>query len=254
MRKIPVNTIIYIVLFALCVGPLASNSHAEEASYEAYHSTQQKSSAKAHTIHDPFESVNRAIFSFNELVDKYVFKPIAKTYIKILPKWSRERIHSFLQNLKEPVTFANALLQRDADRTFTAFWRFNINSTLGIGGLFDIAGIQGLEHRQEDFGQTLGTYGTSTGPFLMLPFMGPSNIRDAAGDIADGLIDPFNYLMTKETLWVIHPVSIVDKRANLLPITDEIERTSFDPYATLRSMYIQRRNNDIHNNKPTSKF
>lgn len=203
--------------------------------------------AAQHTeISDPLEGVNRAIYGFNKFLDKVLLKPIAKTYRFIVPEAGRKVVRNVLRNLTEPVTFVNSILQGDVENTFTTFWRFSLNSTFGLGGIFDFAEEAGLEHRPEDFGQTIGIYGAGNGPFLMIPVMGPSNTRDAFGAVADAFTDPFNYAHEDFVLGRTVAKGI-SAREDKLELIDEIERTSLDPYATLRSLYTQKRADDIAN-------
>jgi len=196
---------------------------------------------------DPLESVNRVVYSFNSFIDKILIKPIAKAYKKVVPEIGRKGISNLLTNLTEPVTFANSILQGDAEHSFTTFWRFTINSTIGVGGLFDVAKHGGLEHRSEDFGQTLGKYGIGNGPYLMLPIVGPSNVRDLFGSVGDSFMDPYNYVVDAHGIAGRNLLEGLDTRVELLSIIDDVEDTSLDPYATFRSLYTQKRKDEINN-------
>lgn len=199
-------------------------------------------------VSDPIEPINRGMFFVNSAVDKFVFEPVARGYRKFVPKVPRAGVRNVLRNLREPLNFVNSVLQLDAEQSFTTFWRFVINSTWGLGGIFDFATVAGLEYRQEDFGQTLGRYGVGSGPYLVLPLFGSSNLRDFAGQGVDAFTDPFN--ITVDSALGIggrNAVSAIDARESVLDITDRIEKTSFDPYATYRSLYEQRRDVAIAN-------
>lgn len=200
-------------------------------------------------VNDPFEKANRFIYSFNMLVDGAVIKPVAKGYRYAVPKLAREGVHNVLTNLSEPVTMINSIFQGDQQNSFSAFWRFMVNTTFGMGGLFDVAKDAGLYNRKEDFGQTAGIYDADQGPYLMLPILGPSNARDAFGKVVDVFIDPFNYILTDETLLVEAGVNGLDKREATLDLTKHIDETSLDPYATIRSLYTQKRFDEINNGK-----
>lgn len=206
---------------------------------------------------DPIEGFNRGIFWFNKGVDTAIIRPIAWGYKHGVPQYGRDRLGNFFSNLGEPVNFLNAALQGDVDQTFTTLWRFLINSTLGIGGLWDQAAGMGLQYRSEDFGQTLGHYGVGPGFYLVLPILGPSNGRDAVGLVADAFSNPVSYV---EPEWIPIALAVgagIHKRATYLEITDNIDNTSIDPYATYRSAYLQRRIDLINNGTPsygTSKF
>ena len=222
-----------VVSLIICVSP--------QSSY-AYKANESK-------VCDPLEPVNRVVYSFNAFLDKILFKPIAKTYKKVVPEIGRKGISNFLTNLTEPVTFANSILQADAENTFSTFWRFTINSTIGIGGLFDVAKYGGLEHRGEDFGQTFGRYGVGNGPYLMLPILGPSNVRDLFGSIGDSFMDPYNYAVDSYGIAGRGVLKGLDTRTDLLQIIDDVEESSLDPYATFRSLYTQKRMDEIRNGK-----
>jgi len=206
------------------------------------------------TIHDPAESINRHIYSFNTGLDKVVLKPVAHGYQAVVPTWGRDRVTSFFKNLTEPVTFVNSILQGDSQNAFHSFWRFTINSTLGIGGFGDISHLAGLDEKPKDFGQTLGVYGASPGPYIELPIIGPSSGRDTIGRVVDVFTDPFTYFMTYPEAAGYYTVDLISTRSDSLSFTDKIERTSLDPYATYRSLYIQYRQNAIHDGIVSSPF
>lgn len=196
---------------------------------------------------DPLEPLNRSIDHFNMALDKFALKPITRAYRLVIPAWGRQRIAYFLRNLATPVTFFNNILQGDINQASISFWRFTFNSTFGLGGLFDFAAEQGLHDKVEDFGQTLGTYNIPPGPYIMLPLLGPSSVRDATGRIADAFLDPFYILFTKEETIARLAVDTIEFRSQTLSLTDEIERTSLDPYATTRSLYLQSRKDLVSN-------
>ena len=207
-------------------------------------------------VHDPLEPFNRAMFSFNEVVDNLVLRPLAQGYRFIAPKPVRRGVSNFISNLSEPVVFVNSVLQADAQNAFTAFWRLMLNTFLGFGGFYDFAGTYGnLPHRSEDFGQTLGVWGVDNGPYLVLPIIGPTSGRDALGRVADGFMDPFNYYISSghvadnsnRWIYVRYGVTAITAREDVLDLTDQIYSTSFDPYATFRSAYIQRRKAQVQN-------
>jgi phospholipid-binding lipoprotein MlaA len=195
---------------------------------------------------DPAENVNRKIYDFNQDVDKVAIKPAAKVYKTLVPEWGRARIGNFLSNLGEPVTFVNSVLQGNVNNSFTSFWRFVINSTLGVGGLFDQASLTGLQHQREDFDQTLGFYGVESGPYVVLPILGSTTVRGIFGLGVDSMTNPFNY--AEDGLVVArYGTETVHQRSDVLDLTDEIEQTSFDPYSTIRSAYLQHRKAQINN-------
>jgi phospholipid-binding lipoprotein MlaA len=202
--------------------------------------------------YDPLETVNRGIYRFNMAVDKAVVRPVAVVYRDVLPKPVQTGVHNAVGNLALPLVFANSLLQGDVENAFGAFWRFTINSTVGLAGVLDVAKDGGLQARKEDFGQTLGAHGIGSGPYLVLPLLGPSNGRDLVGKVADSLMDPFSYAGHWEFQVARKGVEVVDGRVQVLDILDEIEETSLDPYATIRSGYHQYRESMIRNGNPVS--
>jgi len=210
--------------------------------------TAQPSVAEEEDFDDPLEDTNRAIFDFNQIVDRNVLVPVAKAYRTVLPDLVRDSIRDFLHNLRAPLIFANDALQGDFERAGQTFARFTLNSTLGIGGLIDVAGQWGqLPYHEQDLGVTFGTWGIPEGPYLVVPILGPSNPRDLSGQVAEGFGDPFNYIVTGNpyTLYWIPfvrgGVSGIDQRSRYIETLADIERTSLDYYATIRSLYRQRR-------------
>ena len=196
---------------------------------------------------DPLEPFNRTMFAFNETVDHVLLSPAAHLYRDVVPPFGRDRVGNFLDNLAAPVSFVNALAQGESELAFTVLWRFLLNSTLGGAGLFDFAGHHGITARTEDFGQTLGVYGVRSGVYIVWPFIGPSNTRDSIGRVVDAFSNPFSYIFNRETLIAERVLRIVHEREQLLELTDEIYRTSLDPYITIRSGYLQRREAQINN-------
>lgn len=197
------------------------------------------------SMSDPFEGGNRTIFAFNKAVDKAVIHPVVKGYRFIVPEPGRKSLRNFLRNLKSPVTFANEVLQGDIDGAGKVVLRATVNSLLGVGGLFDLAGYEGYEYEQEDFGQTLGAWGVGHGPYLVLPILGPSSARDYAGYIVDSFADPLRWYLfnTHEEGWYYAKVGVeyLDLRESLVDVLEELEESSIDYYAAVRSTYYQRR-------------
>jgi phospholipid-binding lipoprotein MlaA len=204
-------------------------------------------------INDPLEPMNRAVFAFNRVADDYAIKPAAQAYRAVVPKFGRDRVHNVLTNLNSPLTFANDLLQGEADRAVQTLFRALLNTSFGLLGYADVAAEAGIPAHEEDFGQTLAVWGVGEGPFLMLPIFGPSNPRDSVGLVAEFFADPFDIAMAnvgKE--WVSYTrfgFTGLDKREGLLDTLDEIQRTSLDYYASLRSLYRQHRASEIKNGR-----
>ncbi len=207
--------------------------------------------AEFQETNDPGERVNRAIFGFNQGLDKAVIKPVTGVYRTVAPDPVRRSVHNFLENLRSPVTFFNDILQGEFKRAMTTAGRFIVNSTAGLLGLFDQATPRGLEPHREDFGQTLAVWGFEEGSYLMLPVLGPSNYRDAIGFVVGTLMDPLNlwanntgreYIANSRTV-----AAGIDTRDQLWDVLDDLEKSSIDFYAAIRSLYRQRRADEIKN-------
>jgi phospholipid-binding lipoprotein MlaA len=213
----------------------------------------QQPAAVADDNGDPWESTNRQIFGINQSVDKAVLVPVANAYRFAIPSTFRDMIHDFLQNLNSPIIFANDVLQAQPGLAGETFGRALINTTIGFGGFFDVAAKFGVPFHTNDMGITLATWGISSGPYLMLPVLGPSNPRDFFGDIADGFGDPGNIVASDHhRLWAAvlrGAVSGIDERSRNIENLAEIERTSLDYYATIRSLARQRRAAQIRHQK-----
>jgi phospholipid-binding lipoprotein MlaA len=189
---------------------------------------------------DRFERTNRAIYKFNDALDRGVAKPVAKGYVKITPAPVRTGVSNFFRNLTSPTIIINNLLQLKPKAFATDTERLVVNSTIGIGGLFDPASRFGLAAGDEDFGQTLGRWGVPAGPYVMLPLFGPSSVRDTFGFAADQFTDPKNYIKDDYVRYGLTGLSLVDTRAELLA-TDDVLARSFDKYSFIRNAYLQRR-------------
>jgi phospholipid-binding lipoprotein MlaA len=202
---------------------------------------------------DPWENTNRAIFGFNQSVDKTVLVPVANAYRFAIPSTFRDMIHDFLQNLNSPIIFANDVLQAQPGLAGATLGRALVNTTIGFGGFFDVATKFGVPYHTNDLGITLATWGVESGPYLMLPVLGPSNPRDFFGDVADDFGDPGNIVASQHhRIWASilrGAVSGIDERSRNIESLAEIERTSLDFYATVRSLARQRRAAQIRHQK-----
>lgn len=198
---------------------------------------------------DPLESVNRQIFDFNQFLDRILLKPLAQGYAFALPDEGRDMLRRVLDNMKEPTLFFNNTLQGEFERAGITVGRFALNTTVGLGGIMDVAKDVGLKRQPADFGQTLYTWGVPSGPYLMLPILGPSNPRDAIGSGIDSYADPIALLAK---LRGFEEISIgrfaadgIDQRAQVLDVLDDLQKNSLDFYAQLRSLSQQRRASEI---------
>lgn len=199
---------------------------------------------------DPLEPLNRGIYQFNEGVDTVLLKPAAEIYQGVVPPIARTGVRNVFNNLNDVVVALNNLLQGKFTEAASDVGRIAINTTAGLLGLFDVASPAGLEKHEEDFGQTLGYWGIGDGPYLVLPFVGPRNLRDTAGLIVDWEVDPllqFDPVRTRNQLWALRIVSL---RAELLSASKLLSVAALDEYEFVRDAYIQRRRNLIHDGNP----
>ncbi|OEY68108.1 VacJ family lipoprotein [Marinobacter sp. X15-166B] len=204
----------------------------------------------APTIHeaDPYENWNRKVFGFNEFVDRWFLRPVARTYRTLTPNLIDRAITNFFDNLTEVRNFSNSLLQLKGESAVVAAGRFTYNTVFGLGGLIDVATAFDLPERPEDFGQTLGYWGVGSGPYLVLPLWGPSNPRDLSGLLADFAVVPslWDYAESPDKYY-LRAVQVIDKRAGLIPAERLV---SGDRYTFFRSAYLQRREFLINDGRP----
>jgi phospholipid-binding lipoprotein MlaA len=202
------------------------------------------------TNDDPYEGFNRGVYKFNDTLDRAALKPVAKGYRKITPQFVRTGIGNVLSNVEYPGTVINQFLQGKFLLGLKDTGRFLINSTLGIAGIFDVATPLGLEKNDEDFGQTLAVWGVPSGPFVNLPFFGPSSMRDAPSRVVDWFTNPLQYTdLPWEAEWAERVISVVHSRAELLPLDETLRRT-YDPYAFIRDAWAQQREFNIFDGNP----
>ena len=213
----------------------------------ASNTEQQQVANYEEEFNDPLENVNRKIFDFNQFVDRNAIVPVAKAYRAALPDPVRDSFRDFLNNLREPLVFVNDTLQGQFKHAGETMGRFVINSTIGMGGVVDVAGRWGVPYHEEDLGLTLGTWGVPEGPYLVVPILGPSTPRDLGAQVAEGFGDPWNRLVTGSP-WTLYWIPFVrgglsgiDTRSRYIETLADIERTSLDYYATISSLYRQRR-------------
>ncbi len=198
---------------------------------------------------DPWESWNRSVFNFNDSLDIGIVKPVATVYTNFVPTFVRTGVHNFFSNLTGVWTVVNSTLQLKPQAALESFFRLTINSTLGLGGVIDVASDMNLEHRISDFGQTLGHYGVPPGPYLVLPFLGSSTLRDSLAStlISRGdLVWQLNSVAARNSLYALR---LLDTRANLLRSTSVLEGVALDKYTFTRDIYLQVRRNDILDGK-----
>ena len=205
--------------------------------------------ATAPAAGDPWEHWNRSVYGFNQTLDRAVAKPVATAYTKVTPPPVRSALANFLSNIVYPGVILQDALQLKPVHFARDTGRLVVNTTVGIGGLFDPATTLGLEANNEDFGQTLGYWGVPAGPYMMLPLLGPSTLRDTVGTVGDHFGQPESHLKNKLLGWGLSGARLVDRRASLLG-TDAALARYMDPYAFIRNSYLQRRQFLIYDGNP----
>jgi phospholipid-binding lipoprotein MlaA len=199
---------------------------------------------------DPLEGYNRAVYKFNDTLDRAVLKPVAKGYDNVVPDLVKTGIHNFFSNLGELVVITNDVLQAKGEQALSDTGRFIINSTFGIVGLFDIATPVGLPKHNEDFGQSLGKWGVGPGPYFVLPFLGPSTVRDALAKPFDWQLQYPAYVEHVPTRNSAYALEVIDTRASLLGATNVLGEAALDPYIFVRDAYLQRRQGLVYDGSP----
>lgn len=235
-----------VVLMALAVAGACAPIPKDPEALKAYHEA-----------NDPIEPLNRKVFKLNMQLDMAVLKPVAKAYRRSIPAFARTSIRNFLNHIDSPQTFINDVLQGESGRAAETAMRFFVNTVAGFFGFFDVAAQYGLAGHKEDFGQTLAVWGFKEGPYLMLPFLGPNNARHVAGRIGDRLMDPRTYIAPggwqyRLASGSVSALSIIDSRSRVIEELEDLEKSSLDLYATIRSLYRQSRISKISNGKPVA--
>src|SRR5262245_11799185 len=199
---------------------------------------------------DPLEGLNRGIYHFNDVVDHLLAKPAAEIYQGVVPQIARTGVSNFFANINDVIVALNNLLQGKFPQAVSDVGRIVVNSTAGLLGLIDVATEIGLEKHNEDFGQTLGYWGIGDGPYLVLPFIGPSSFRDGIGWLADFYTDPITYVDPSRDRNILWGTRFVSRRADLLGATDLVEKAALDPYEFVRDAYLQRRRSLVYDGNP----
>jgi phospholipid-binding lipoprotein MlaA len=199
---------------------------------------------------DPLEGVNRAVFSFNEAVDDVLLEPVATGYEKVVPQFVRTGVDNIFNNFADAWSAVNLVLQAKPRPALETGMRFLFNSTIGLGGFIDFASDVGIERRSEDFGQTLGRWGVGPGPYLVLPILGPSTLRDGAALAADFQALPSAWFEDWRTRLGIDLLQVISTRARLLSATRQIDAIALDKYLLIRDGYLVRRRNQVYDGNP----
>ena len=211
--------------------------------------TQQQSD-----VNDPLEGYNRVMYSFNDTVDSAILKPVAQGYDTVMPDPISKSISNFFSNLDDITVVINDVLQFKLMQAFDDSSRFAINSTVGVLGLRDVASEFGYKKNNEDFGQTLGVWGLGTGPYLVLPLLGPSDVRDTVGLVGDYYTDPITYVKGPAARNPFVITDVIDTRAGLLSAEKVVDEAAFDEYTFIRDAYLQRRQSLVYDGNPPDDF
>ncbi|MGM0422355.1 MAG: MlaA family lipoprotein [Pseudomonadota bacterium] len=224
----------------------ACASKTYDSDYAAYRD------AESTQIPDPLEPLNRGIFKLNTALDIVLLEPLAMGYNALLPEVVRNGIRNFLRNLRAPIHIANNILQGDVGDAGVGAARFVMNTTVGVGGVFDVAATQGLNYEQEDFGQTLAVWGVGDGFYMVWPVIGPSSLRDSVGFGVDALADPVRILaFNADEEWIYYTrngIEFLDAKASLVDTLRDVRKESLDYYSSVKTIYEQRRTALIRDN------
>lgn len=236
--------LISVMAFAACLAaPAVASAQDAETAPEA---------APAVAQGDPWEGMNRDLYAFHEGVDNAVIEPVARGYRAVTPGPVRSGVRNFLRNLRGPVILANDVLQGEIGRASTTAGRFAINTTIGIAGIFDPATSMGLERHDEDFGQTLAVWGVPSGPYIFVPLLGPSTVRDGAGRIVDVAFDPLTWAEFDDVNAARAARTVtagIAARESVIEAVDDVRENSLDPYVSIRSSYALLRQSAIQNGR-----
>jgi phospholipid-binding lipoprotein MlaA len=233
-----------LILSSVFLISCASNNQ-EQAIQEGYE----------YGLYDPWEGYNRNAFAFNDALDSLIARPVVSGYRSVFPDEVRDGVHNFLITLKSPLTLTNQLLQGDFEGAGNVLRRTTVNVFTGFGGFLDNAGAEGYEYEAEDFGQTLAVWGIGSGPYMIIPFFGPSTVRDAFGIIVETYADPLRIILFNNDLEAVYygrvALTGIDKRDRVYVALDDMRNNSIDYYAAVRSAYFQHRYALINDNDPS---
>ncbi len=199
---------------------------------------------------DPLEPFNRGVYNFNDGLDRAVLKPVAQAYVDVVPSLVRTAVNNFFGNLSDAWSAVNSLLQFKGQAAVDNLFRVQVNTLFGLGGLIDVASDANIERHNEDFGQTLGRWGVPGGPYLVLPVLGPSTLRDTAALPVDRVGNGITYIDPVSARWWLYGVRAVDGRAGLLRVGTLLDDAALDRYSFTRDAYLQRRQNDVYDGNP----
>jgi phospholipid-binding lipoprotein MlaA len=255
MKRPLAALLVALPLLAAAAEPLSgattqSEQGASEAEGVAPDSVPEETQARASNPVDPFERWNRAVFTFNDRIDRAVLRPVARGYRKVVPEPVRRGVGNFFGNVGDAWSAINHFLQGKAEPGLEMTMRFATNSVFGLAGLLDVASEAGLERQEEDFGQTLGRWGLRAGPYLVVPLLGPSSVRDAAALPVDLRASPSFAVGDDATTAALFTLRVIDTRARLLDATRLLDELAFDPYSFTRDAYLARRRSLVYDGNP----
>jgi len=237
------------LLLALSMVAILSGCATTTSTSTSTSTSDSASTSAAKNPVDPFEKFNRTMFNFNDKVDEYALKPVATAYKRVIPSFVQTGVYNFFGNLGDVWTAVNNLLQGRMVDGVSDMMRFTFNSTFGLGGLIDISSDAGLPKHTQDFGATLGVWGVQSGPYIVLPLLGPSTVRDSAALPADFAGNPWTYVTPYATRYLGTTVRVIDLRAGVLDASNLIEEAALDRYEFIRDAYLQRRASKISSNR-----
>lgn len=241
----------YAINLAYAETPNTDSAREQKALTGAGGSEQADATAETQSDNDPFQVINKPIHHFNDFVDTWTLKPVASLYDAALPGFISRGVSNFFSNIGEPRVVLNDILQGKLGQALSDTVRFVINTTIGVGGLLDPAAAMGFKRHDEDFGQTLGRWGIGPGPYVVIPLLGPSSVRDAFGELVDFFTYPLYYFQDVALRDRLYLLRLVDLRAGLLKATELLEEAAGgDAYAFMREAYFQRRKNQVYDGNP----
>lgn len=245
------NRALTIAVIAMLCGP-ASGLAQPGPVYSEDDAQYYGADPSGYEVYDPWEGFNRNVYEFNDVVDRYALKPVAEFYRNWTPELVRTGVTNFFSNLEEPINLLNNLFQLKGEGSLTTAGRFVFNTTFGLGGLIDVATGFGLPEQEEDFGQTLGYWGARPGPFLVLPFLGPSTVRDSSRYLVDSQVPSGYHYVESPDVYFLMGMRVVDLRARLIPAEGAL--IGEDRYRAVRNAYLQQRQYQVNDGKVEDPF
>lgn len=241
------NTKFFIIFGGLLVVFILANARGENVIGDEEYSLDNDYYDQTYNfeVHDPYEKFNRRVYKFNKVIDKYIINPPAQIYAIIIPNRAKKLVKSFITNIREPLNFFYGVIQLKPDEALNSFFRFFINTTFGMLGIFDVAELMGLKKKNVSFANVLAYYGARRGPYIILPVLGPSNLRDGFGSVIDIGADPINLVQgknKKKFSRIYYGTNIIVSRGKFIGVDKTLSEVSLDEYYALRNFYYQKLN------------